>query len=70
MTMLSCKESTHLISEAQDRSLSFTERAALETHMLICVGCRRYREQMGVLRTLCREHPAHADRPSAKEDTP
>jgi hypothetical protein len=38
--------------------------------MLICVGCRRYREQMGVLRTLCREHPAHADRPSPKEDTP
>jgi hypothetical protein len=59
MNMLSCKESTHLISEAQDRSLSFTEKTALETHMLICVGCRRYREQMNFLRTLCQQHPAH-----------
>jgi hypothetical protein len=59
MNMLSCKESTHLISEAQDRSLSFTEKTALETHMLICVGCRRYREQMNFLRTSCQQHPAH-----------
>lgn len=66
--MLSCKESTHLISAAQDRSLSFGERAALETHMLICVGCRRYREQMSVLRTLCREHPANADVAYTKEN--
>jgi len=68
--MLSCKESTHLISEAQDRPLSFTEKAALETHMLICVGCRRYREQMDFLRTLCRQHPAHPQTNSDQEQTP
>ncbi len=58
--MLSCKESTHLISEAQDRSLSFSEKAALKTHLLFCAGCRRYREQLGFLRTLCRQHTIHS----------
>lgn len=68
--MLSCKEYIHLISEAQDRSLSFTEKAALETHMLICTGCRRYREQMSFLRTLCKQHPAHPNAHSDKENSP
>jgi len=67
--MLSCKESTHLISEAQDRPLSFTEKASLETHMLICNGCRRYREQMNFLRTLCRQHPVHPNAHPDKENT-
>lgn len=57
--MLNCKETTHLISEAQDRSLSFTEKAALEMHLLMCSGCSRYREQTKFLRTLCQEHPTH-----------
>ncbi len=60
--MLSCKESTHLISEAQDRSLSLAEKVALKTHMLICTGCRRYREQMSFLHTLCRQHPVRPDK--------
>lgn len=63
--MLNCKETTHLISEAQDRSLSFTEKAGLETHLLMCSGCRRYREQMVFLRTLCRQYP---DRLTANPD--
>lgn len=62
--MLSCKESTHLISEAQDRSLSLAEKVSLETHMLICTGCRRYREQMSFLHTLCRQYPVQPDKES------
>lgn len=68
MTVLNCKETTHLISEAQDRPLSFAEKTALRTHLLICVGCRRYREQTAFLRALCLQHPAHPR--SGKEDTP
>lgn len=65
--MLSCKKATHLISEAQDRSLTVTEKAALATHLLMCYGCRRYREQTAALRTLCQQHPARP-RPDSDED--
>jgi len=51
--MLSCKESTHLISESQDRSLKVQEKLALEVHLLICKGCRNYSEQMVFLQQAC-----------------
>jgi hypothetical protein len=68
--MLSCKQSTHLISEAQDRTLSFTEKAALQTHLLMCSGCRRYREQTAFLRTACQQHPGHPGRSPDEENPP
>jgi hypothetical protein len=52
--MLSCKEVTHLVSEAQDRHLSIAERLQLEMHLLICKGCANFRKQMDFLRTACR----------------
>jgi len=36
----------------------------------ICTGCRRYREQMNFLRTLCRQRPFHPDARPDKENTP
>lgn len=54
--MLKCKEATHLISEAQDRQLSFAERAGLTMHLAICNGCRNFRRQMDFLREVCRRY--------------
>lgn len=56
--MLSCKDATRLMSEAQDRDLAMTETIGLEMHLLICSGCRRYREQMDFLHQICQQHPA------------
>jgi hypothetical protein len=56
--MLNCKESTHLISEAEDRSLKMKETLALEMHVLICKGCRNYRDQMTFLRRACEGYKA------------
>ena len=56
--MLSCKESARLISDAQDRPLKIMERMLLEMHLLICVGCARYRKQINFLHQACRQHPA------------
>lgn len=56
--MLSCKEATRLMSEAQDRPLKLAEKLSLEMHLLICNGCSRYREQMDFLHQACRQHPA------------
>lgn len=63
--MLSCKDATRLMSEAQDRDLAMTETIGLEMHLLICAGCRRYREQMDFLHQICRQHPS---RPAQHEE--
>jgi hypothetical protein len=51
--MLSCKESTHLMSAGQDRSLDLRERFALKLHLLICKGCANYKQQMDFIRQAC-----------------
>ena len=52
--MLSCKDATRLMSEAQDRNLGLAERVQLEMHLAICKGCRSFSEQMAFLRRACR----------------
>jgi anti-sigma factor RsiW len=51
---LSCKEATRLMSQAQDRSLSLPERAALTAHLAICKACRAANGQMEQLRRALR----------------
>lgn len=53
--MLTCKETTRLISQGLDRELAFGERVALRLHLAICVGCRRASAQMSLLRKAVRE---------------
>lgn len=48
--MLTCKEVTLLISEAQDRKLALAERVHLEMHLVICRGCSNFKKQMAFLR--------------------
>lgn len=55
MGMLTCKESTRLVSQGLDRELAFGERVALRVHFAICLGCRRTRRQMAFLRQAVRE---------------
>lgn len=54
--MLSCKEATHLMSEAQERDLSLGERLQLKLHLAICDGCTNFRRQMNFLRQACRRY--------------
>jgi len=53
--MLTCKETTRLVSQGLDRDLAFGERVALRLHLAICVGCRRAGAQMAYLRKAVRE---------------
>ena len=46
----SCKRATELLSEEQDRDLSFQEWTALQAHLVICKGCRAVSGQFKVLR--------------------
>jgi len=50
MKLISCKESSRLVSQGLDRELAFGERVALRVHLAYCIGCRRTRRQMAFLR--------------------
>lgn len=50
--MLNCREVTELCSQEMDRSLTLGERVALKTHLMMCTGCSRFREQMATMRRL------------------
>ena len=54
--MLTCKEITALLSEAQDRKLSLAERLKLEMHLAMCRGCQAYKSQLAFLRDACRRY--------------
>lgn len=52
--MLSCKDATRRMSEAEDRELGLTERLELGMHLAMCKGCRNYQQHLHVLRDACR----------------
>jgi putative zinc finger protein len=58
MGIISCRETTRLVSQGLDRNLAFGERVALRVHLAICLGCRRAGRQMEFLRRAVRELPA------------
>lgn len=62
--MLTCREVTQLLSEAQDRELSLGERLRLRLHLAMCRGCANFRQQMAFLRDACRQF---AGEPVGKE---
>lgn len=66
--MLSCHESTRLLSQAQERRLTFGERAALRVHLAICVGCRNFSRQMDILHRVSRAYAQGAGAMDRPED--
>ncbi len=53
--MLTCKDASHLVSQSQDRPLSFRERWGLRIHLWMCANCRRFERQIGLMRRLLRQ---------------
>lgn len=52
--MLSCEQATRLLSERQERGLSFGEKTSLTLHTAMCSGCREFGRQVISLRELIR----------------
>lgn len=48
--MLSCKEASVLLSQAQDRRLGWREKLGLQLHLRLCDGCARFRAQLDFIR--------------------
>ncbi|MCY7386819.1 MAG: zf-HC2 domain-containing protein [Burkholderiales bacterium] len=53
---LSCKEAARLMSHRQDRALSDVETENLKSHLLVCLSCRNFSDQLGVLSRLARRY--------------
>ena len=64
----SCKEVSHLTSQAMDESLSLKKRIELRIHLSVCIWCRRNAEQLLTIRKFARTQAA-ADNEQAKLST-
>ncbi|MCE9551006.1 MAG: zf-HC2 domain-containing protein [Betaproteobacteria bacterium] len=54
--MMNCHNATRLMSEAQERPLSITERISLKLHLIMCSGCHNFKDQMNTLRLMTRAY--------------
>jgi predicted anti-sigma-YlaC factor YlaD len=52
--MLNCQSVTRLVSEAQERRLSVSEKMGLKVHLMMCSGCRNFSQQIPFLRQAMR----------------
>ncbi|WP_442918207.1 zf-HC2 domain-containing protein [Magnetococcus sp. PR-3] len=50
--MLSCKATTQLLSEKQDRPLSGWEKLNLKVHLWMCRGCTNFGQQLSTLQQI------------------
>lgn len=52
--MLTCKQTSQLVSEGLDRKLRLRERIRLRLHLWMCQRCRRFERQLRFLRRVLR----------------
>jgi hypothetical protein len=65
--MFSCRGVTRLISDRQDRSLTWFESMCLGVHLLGCEPCCRFRRAVGWLHRALASAPSDALPPEARE---
>ena len=54
--LLSCKEATRVVSQAQERTLSAFERWKLRMHLAVCDKCTRFERQIRFMREALRRY--------------
>ena len=52
---MDCKHATHLISQAQDVSLTWRQRIGLQFHLMLCDACTQFSRQLESLREAVRQ---------------
>lgn len=63
-----CRDMSRLLSDAMDRDLPFHMRARMRLHLLTCVLCERYKDQLHLIREALRKDDAGMeDKGSAKK---
>lgn len=59
--MFNCKAASRLLSQANDRRLTFGERLRLKFHLLICRSCRHFSADWKRFGTALRAYARNAD---------
>ena len=59
--MLTCRQVSHLVSEAEDRRLGLLERWRLRVHLKVCEGCRNFQDHIQFMRRVAHRHPILRD---------
>jgi len=54
--MMNCKQATRLLSDAQERPLTWKERMAIKLHLSLCTGCRNFSAQVSRLRQIAKAY--------------
>jgi predicted anti-sigma-YlaC factor YlaD len=49
-----CEDAARLLSDREERQLTFVEKLGLNIHLAICRGCRRYKRSLAILRHILR----------------
>jgi len=49
--MLTCKQTSQIISQSLDKPLSGSDRLRLKFHLVICAACSRFNQQLHLLNT-------------------
>ncbi|TAM55906.1 MAG: zf-HC2 domain-containing protein [Paraburkholderia sp.] len=52
--MLTCKETTKLVSREADEELTLKETLDIRLHVLMCSACRNFRSNVQFLRRICK----------------
>lgn len=53
--MYSCQDMSRLLSDAMDQSQPWHMRLRMRLHLRICILCRRYKQQLALLRDVLRK---------------
>jgi len=48
--MLTCKQASQLISQSLDHPLSWSQKVMLRLHLLMCIPCNQFKQQLKLLR--------------------
>jgi len=48
--MLTCKQASQLISQSLDHPLSWSQKVKLRLHLLMCIPCNQFKQQLKLLR--------------------
>lgn len=54
----SCRETSELLSQAQDRPLTLREKVLVHVHLPLCNGCRNFRVQLAFIRRTAQRYAA------------
>lgn len=59
--MFNCKKVSRLVSESLDRKLPLYQRMGIRIHLLICKFCRRFQQQLMLIREILRAEALYED---------